>query len=86
VIFNPGLGPKTGPRSVEETSEPLRSVFPLLALMVIQIFNHVEIFRREVRWRLNSPPEFFPPVRPGGVVRAPPAGHSRILSLGDPPP
>jgi hypothetical protein len=44
------------------------------------------IFRREVRWHLNPPLEFCPPARPGGVVGAPPAGHSRILSLGDPLP
>jgi hypothetical protein len=60
VSSDPQLGsrPEIGPQSVEETTEPL---FPLLAPVTQERINHVGIFRREVRWRPNSPHEFCPP-------------------------
>ena len=83
--FNSDLGPNAGLDQSKERRNHYAQVFALLAT-VTQRFNHVGIFRREVQWRLNSRHEFCPPARPGGVMGAPPAGRSWILSLGGPLP
>jgi hypothetical protein len=57
VIFNLGIGPKSGLDQSKECRNRYAQFSPLWRRL-LKRFNNVEIFRREVRWRLNSPHEF----------------------------
>jgi hypothetical protein len=61
VNFNSDLGPNAGLDQSKERRNHYAQVFALLAT-VTQRFNHVGIFRREVRWGLNSPHECVRPL------------------------
>ncbi len=85
MIFNQGLGPQTGLNQSKERRNRYAQFSPFWRRLLKDSITRE--FSGE-RYDGTSTPlgEFSPPARPGGEVGAPPAGCTRILSLGGPLP